>query len=411
MEENEVLDIINKSEKNVREILSKIDEISLINQERVLNAFKNHRVSVRHFSGTTGYGYGDCGRDNLADIVADIFGTEKAIVSPYITCGSHALAIAILGMLRPNNTMLSITGKPYDTLDDVLFGKKNEDNGSLKDYNINYKQVELKDDGSINIDEVLNEIKQLKPTLIYIQRSRGYAWRKALSVDDIKDACSKIREVYKDGAIMVDNCYGEFIDTKEPTSVGADICVGSFIKNIGGGIAPSGAYIAGKTKFIDKISYRFTSPSLALEVGSYAYGYRDFYEGLFLAPHITAQAMKGCILFSECMRTLKYEVLPGPNELPRDIITSIKFNDKDLLIKFCQTIQTVSPVDSFVRPEPWDMPGYNDPVIMAAGTFVDGASIELSSDAPIRPPYILYVQGGLTFEHVKIAIKECLKTL
>ena len=403
--------LIESCEDNLKDMFKQLEKKALINQERVLEAFKKYRISYRHFSGTTGYGYDDVGRDTLSKVFADLFGTESAIVSPLITCGSHADALTILGILyQRGKKMLSITGKPYDTLDEVIFGKEGEDIGSLKDLGVEYYQIDFKD-GKLDETEILKQAKELKPDLIFMQRSRGYNWRDPLSIDDIEDIIAKIKTVNKDAYIMVDNCYGGFMDIKEPTAVGADVAIGSLIKNMGGGLAPTGAYIAGKKKIIDMVSHRLTSPSLGLEVGSYAYGYQQFYQGVFMAPHTILQGLKGCLLMSSVMRELGYNVLPKPNQLPLDVITSIELKDPKKLVAFCQAIQASSPIDSFVSPEPWDMPGYTTPIIMAAGTFNQGSTIELSCDAPMRDPYILYLQGGLTYEHVKIALRNSIKNI
>lgn len=398
----ELLERINQIEASCSKIYQKIDEIALTNQKKVLDAFKSKRLALQHFSGSSGYGYGDAGRDKLNEIYAEIFGTEAALVSPLITGGTHALSICLYGLLRPNDTMLSITGAPYDTLIDVIKGKGD---GSLEDFGINYAQIDLLND-KIDYSAVENYLINNQVKLIFIQRSRGYSWRSALSIKDIKDICAFVKNINPNAVILVDNCYGEFVDIYEPTQVGADITAGSLIKNIGGGISPTGGYICGKKHLIDLVSGRFTAPSLKNEVGSYENGYRLFFQGLFLAPHIVAQALKGSALMSAVFTELGFETLPAPYELNNDIITSIKFDAEDQLLAFHRAVQLSSPVDSFVVPYPWDMPGYNHQVIMAAGTFVQGASIELSSDSPIKVPYIAYLQGGLTLEHIKLAIIE-----
>ncbi len=409
MNNEKIEKLISEAERELSETFTELEKIALYNQEKVLNAFREHQISARHFNGTTGYGYDDIGRDALGKVYASIFGTEEAIVSTNIACGSHALKIGLYGILRPGDTMLSIAGKPYDTLDNTIMGIKGKDNGSLKDYGVKYVQVDLKD-GKFNKDLII-KLARKKPKLIYIQRSKGYELRDALSVYEIEDIIKEIKKVNTSSIIMVDNCYGEFVEIKEPTEVGADVAIGSLIKNPGGGIVPNGGYIVGKKFAIDAIASSFTSPSLKLEVGSYEQGYRLLYQGIFLAPHVVLQALKGSALIGKVMHKLGYEVLPEDGKAMYDIVRIIKFNKKEELIAFCQEIQYTSPVDSYVTPEPWAMPGYNDEVIMAAGTFVQGASIELSCDAPIKEPYILYLQGGLTYEHVKIALKNCLKKL
>lgn len=393
---------IKEIEKKLAKQFEKIDDIAFFNQKKVLDAFAECKITTQCFAGTTGYGYDDQGRDKLAMLFSHVFKTEKAIVSPLITCGSHAISIVLYGLLRPNDTILSISGELYDTLYDTLFGKEN---GSLENFGIKFKQIELKNN-NFDKDLILKAIKKYKPKVVFVQRSRGYTSRKALSIKQMQEIFADIKTVKNPPFIVVDNCYGEFVEEKEPTEVGADVIVGSLIKNPGGGLAPTGAYIAGTEKAIDMISTRFTSPSLLLEVGSYELGYRMFYQGLFLAPHTVAQALKGAMLVGGVMEEKGYKIIPSNDEKPDDIIKSVVFNSEDELVKFVQLVQKISPVDSFIVPMPWDMPGYNDKVIMAAGTFVSGASIELSCDSPIKKPYIAYFQGGLTYEHVKIMAEQ-----
>ncbi|MDE7192041.1 MAG: methionine gamma-lyase family protein [Clostridia bacterium] len=399
-------DIIATAQKKLTKAFEEVDEIATYNQMKALEAFQLNNVGQRHFAQTNGYGYDDIGRDTLCKLFAQIFGGEKAIVSPLIVSGTHALTLALYGILRPGNEMLAITGSPYDTLKDVIVGVGN---GSLKDFGVKYGQIQLKD-GKIDINKVLNAIND-NTKLIFIGRSRGYEWRNALTVEDIAEAVDAIKKSHDDICIMVDNCYGEFIEKLEPTQVDADIIVGSLIKNPGGGIAPTGGYICGKSQYVDKIASRVTSPSIGMEVGSYAYGYKDFYQGIFLAPHTVAQAIKGSMLVGQVYSDLGFETMPLPGEKCGDIIRSIKFDTQEQLIDFCRAIQEASPIDSNVVPFPWDMPGYEHQVIMAAGTFVAGASIELSADSPIKEPYIAYMQGGLTYEHVKIACMYCVEKL
>lgn len=382
-----------------------VDDIAFFNQKKVLDAFVKNKVTSQCFAGTTGYGYDDVGRDTLAKVYADVFGGESAIVSPLITCGSHAITIVLFGLLRPNDILLSATGNLYDTLSDTLLGKNN---GSLENFGVKYMQVDMTGN-AIDETALLKKVKKLKPKVVFFQRSRGYSERKALSVDDMEGVFKKIKEVSPKSFIVVDNCYGEFVEKKEPLQVGADVIVGSLIKNPGGGLAPTGGYIVGKKKAVDKIATRFTSPSLLCEVGSFEQGYRLFYQGLFMAPHTVAQAIKGAYLVGQVMEEKGYKVIPASDERAYDIIKSVVFNTEDELVKFVQTVQTISPVDSFVLPLPWDMPGYEDQVIMAAGTFVGGASIELSCDSPIKKPYIAYFQGGLTYEHVKVFAQKLLE--
>lgn len=383
-----------------------VNDISLFNQEKVLNAFKENRIALRHFSGTTGYGYDDIGRDALSALFATVFSAEKAIVSPLIASGTHAISLALFGILRPGDVLLSVCGMPYDTLEEVIFGKNN---GSLSDFGISFEKVDFIN-GQFDYENIDKKLR-IKPKVVFIQRSRGYSWRDALSMEEISKVIKFVKQKHRNAIILIDNCYGEFTEKIEPTEVGADIVVGSLIKNPGGGIAPTGGYIVGKSELIQLIGYRLTAPGVGFEIGSYVSGYRDFYQGFFIAPHVTAQAIKGSMLFGAVFEKLGYITLPKSSSPCFDIIRSIKFNTKDELIAFCQAIQAVSPVDSFATPYPWDMPGYNHQVIMAAGTFVQGASIELSADSPIKEPYIAYLQGGLTYEHIKIAVKNCVHRL
>lgn len=403
----EALSFVDKKENELSELFKKIDKRALINQKKVLDAFREERVSLTDFAGSTGYGYDDRGKPKLSNIFAKIFECESALVSPNFTCGTHALSCCLLGLLRPGDTMLSVSGAPYDTLNEVING---EDIGSLKDLDIKYEQVDLKD-GKLNISKIKESVYHLMPKLVFIQRSRGYVNRDAFTIDEIKTAVDTIRSVDKHCIIMVDNCYGEFIDTIEPTSVGVDIVAGSLIKNIGGGIAPTGGYIAGKAKLVEKIAKHLTAPSLGSEVGSYKNGYTEFYQGLFIAPHVVAGVMKGILLISKVLRELGFKTNPNPNFIPKDIICMVEMGSEEKMIAFCKSLQKTSPVDSFLLPEPSAMPGYKDKVIMAAGTFIQGASIELSCDGPIKSPYTLYIQGGITYEHIKIAICNAITCL
>lgn len=395
--------IIKQALSDLSKRFAEIDDISLFNQKKVLNAFIKNKIALRHFAPTTGYGYDDVGRDTLNKLFADVFCTQDAIVSPLIASGTHALTIALFGLLRPEQTLLCATGKPYDTLNDVIFG---DGIGSLKDFGVNCVIVPLAD-GKPDLKAIKAKCASEKPSLVAIQRSRGYDMRPALSVKQIDEIIGAVKDA--GCRVMVDNCYGEFTERVEPSN--ADVLVGSLIKNPGGGIAPTGGYICGNFDAIAQIDGRLTSPSIGREVGSYAGDYRPFYQGLFLSPHVTAQSIKTALLFSKVFSSLGYKTLPNPDDSVDDIICSVMFNDKQKLIDFCKTIQSVSPVDSFASPEAWAMPGYNDKVIMAAGAFVQGSSIELSCDAPIRPPYTAYLQGGLTFEHGIIALEKCLEAL
>lgn len=384
-----------------------LDEISLANQKKVLEAFSNNKVSLRHFNGTSGYGLDDIGRDTLCKILADIFSSDKALVSPHIASGTHALTLALFGVLRPSDTVLSVTGEPYDTLCDVIHKKGA---GSLADFGVKFDNIPLLHDG-FDYSAIEEYLSQHTVKMIYIQRSRGYAWRSALSIEHIDAICKFVRKISPNSIIMCDNCYGEFVETLEPTQAGCDMCAGSFIKNIGGGIAPTGGYVVGRADLIDLVAGRLTSPSIGGEVGSYTAGYRLFYQGIFNAPHVVNQALKTCLLFSAALNELGYEVLPNLNDHLGDIVCSIKLNEADNLVKFCQAIQSVSPVDAYVAPIPWAQPGYNDEVIMAAGCFVQGSSIELSCDGPMREPYIAYIQGGLTLEHGILALEKVIDGL
>ena len=402
--------LILESERDLEENFRLADEISVYNQEKVLKAFNAHRIAIRHFNPSTGYGYGDEGRFVLGDVFAAAMGAESGIVSPALLSGTHALTVALFGILRPNDAVLAVSGMPYDTLRGVIFG---ENNGSLKDFGVSFHHNELTKEGKFDYDAVLTEMRRLGKSLklIYIQRSRGYELRDAFTVAEIQEMCDFVRKNGFTGCIFVDNCYGEFVEKQEPCDVGADVAVGSLIKNPGGGLAPTGGYIVGKEEYIDLIGRRLTAPSIGNEVGSYAYGYRLFYQGLFLAPHTVNQAVKGSLLIGKCMEKLGYENFPKLDKIPADITRAIRFDTAKQLCDFIQSVQEASPVDSFVTLEPWDMPGYDSKVIMAAGCFVEGASIELSADAPVKEPYTAYFQGGLTYEHCKYALKLILAKL
>ena len=394
----EALKIVNDVEAECQPIFAKLEEICLYNQKKVLDAFRDSNVNLSDIASSTGYGNDDRARVKLSEVYAKAFGAETGIVSPLITSGTHALTIALFGILRPDDVMFSVTGKPYDTLIDVIFG---EGIGSLKDFKIKYEDVELVDN-DFDYDAIEKQIKKLKPRMVYVQRSRGYTSRESLSVEKIEKLIKFVKNLDSKIIVMVDNCYGEFVEKMEPTNVGADVMVGSLIKNAGGGIAPTGAYIVGTTYAIEQISSRFIAPSIGLEVGSYAGSYTPFFQGVFSAPHVVLSALKGSILFGRVAEKFGVKSTPLFGEMPHDIVRTIVFGKEDGLVEFCRTIQKLSPVDSSVVPYPWDMPGYNDKVIMAAGAFVQGSSIELSADGPIREPYIAYMQGGLTYEHVKL---------
>ncbi len=399
---------ISAAEERLRLQFAHADEVALFNQEKVLNAFKEERIALRHFNPSTGYGYGDEGREALGRVYARAFGAEKAIVSPSLLSGTHALTVALFGTLRPNDRVLFLTGIPYDTIRGVIWGSGN---GSLKDFGVESDVLELGGDGKPDFVRAGELLAANHYKMIYLQRSRGYELRDAFTVDEIEKMCAFVREKGFQGCIFVDNCYGEFVETREPTEVGADLIVGSLIKNPGGGLAPTGGYIAGGAKWVELCENRLTAPSVGGEIGSYAYGYQPFFQGFFLAPHVVAQAVKGALLIGGCMDALGYENFPKLEKTPADITRAIRFRTEKELTDFIQSVQDVSPVDSFVKLEAWDMPGYDCKVIMAAGTFVAGASIELSADAPIREPYTAYFQGGLTYEHCKLACRAILKKL
>ncbi len=385
-----------------------IDRISEYNQIKVIAAMQNQKVSEACLLGTTGYGYNDLGRDTLEKVYADIFHTEDALVRPQITCGTHALALALLSNLRPGDELLSPVGKPYDTLEEVIGIRPSR--GSLKEYGISYSQVDLLPDGSFDYENIRKAIKPCTK-LVTIQRSKGYQTRPTLSVERIGDLIRFIKGIRSDIICMVDNCYGEFTETIEPSDVGADLVVGSLIKNPGGGLAPIGGYLAGKKECIENAACRLTTPGLGREVGASLQALPSFYQGLFLAPSVTANAMKNAIFAANIYEKLGFSVVPNGTEPRYDIIQAITFGKPDGVIAFCRGIQQAAPVDGHVTPEPWDMPGYDSPVIMAAGAFVSGSSIELSADGPIKPPYTVYFQGGLTWQHGKFGIMKSLQGL
>lgn len=401
-------ELISAQETRLKDDFAQIDKIACYNQEKVLEAFKAEEVALRHFLPSTGYGYGDEGRETLGKVYARVFGAESAIVSPAILSGTHALTVALFGVLRPHDNVLCITGTPYDTIRSVVWRKDGK--GSLADFCIGFDTVGLKNE-KVNFAAVKDALSEKQYKMVYIQRSRGYELRDAFTVSEIEAMCSFLREIGFENCIFVDNCYGEFVETREPTEVGADLIVGSLIKNPGGGLAPTGGYIAGKANYVELAANRLTAPSLGTEIGSYAYGYQLYYQGFFLAPHVVAQALKGALLIGACMEQLGFQTFPSIGKTPADITRAIRFETEKQLIDFIQSVQECSPVDGFVHLEPWDMPGYDCKVIMAAGTFNAGASIELSADAPIRKPYTAYFQGGLTYEHCKIACKKILEKL
>lgn len=399
---SKIITLAEECEKDIKDQFYIIEEVREYNQYKVLKSMQNNRLSDIHFNYSTGYGYGDIGRDTLDKVYSDIFHSEDALVRPNIVSGTHALSLCLFGILRPGDELLAITGKPYDTLDNII-GIDNNCQGSLRDFNITYKQVDLLEDGSFDFDSIKNSINE-KTRLVLIQRSTGYSWRKSLSLKEIEEGIRFIKSINSEVCCMVDNCYGEFMDFYEPTEKGADIMAGSLIKNPGGSIAPTGGYVAGKSKYVEMAADRLVAPGIGKETGATLGITRLLFQGLFLAPHIVSEAVKGAVFCSRIFSKLGYEVNPSFDASRSDIIQAVKFKNEEALIAFCRGIQLGSPVDSFVSPEPWDMPGYNDKVIMAAGAFVQGSSIELSADAPIRPPYIAYLQGGITYDHAKIGI-------
>ena len=401
---DKTLKLVSEAEERIKEQFKHIENICEINQLRVMKAFADNRVSDSHFVATTGYGYDDLGRDTLDRVYADIMGAEDALVRHNFISGTHTISTALFAVLRPNDILVSITGKPYDTLEEVIGIQGEAGNGSLKDFGVKYVQIDLKHDGTPDLEQIKFTLTHMNVKAVTIQRSKGYGWRPTYSAKDIGALIEFVKEISPETICIVDNCYGEFVETEEPTAYGADLIAGSLIKNPGGGLAPTGGYIAGKQKYVELCAYRLTSVGIGKEAGASLGFNRQMYQGLFMAPHVVSQALKAAVLCSAVFEKLGFEVDPKPNEIRHDIIQSIKFGDPDKVTAFCQGIQKGAPVDSFVTPEPWDMPGYSSQVIMAAGAFVQGASIELSADAPIKPPYIAYMQGGLTYESAKLGI-------
>ena len=400
-----IIELSEKVEKEIKEEFEKIDKIKEKNSLKVLMACQKHNLSDMHFGTTTGYGYGDIGRDTIEKIFAEVLGAEDALVRNQFISGTHALTVALFAMLRPGDTLLSINGKPYDTLDEVIGLVENK--SSLISYGVKYEQIDLIGN-EFDTSKIVERAKQGNIKLICMQRSRGYSLRNSLSLESIKNIVKEIRSVNKEVIIMLDNCYGEFVDTVEPLEMGVDLIVGSLIKNLGGGLAPNGAYIAGKRKLVELAAERLTVPGQGKEVGSSLGANKQIIQGLFLAPQVVANALKIAVFASRMLEKLGYTVSPKYNEKRTDIVQLINFEDEKKLIKFCQGIQMGSPVDSNSIPEPWDMPGYTDKVIMAAGTFVQGSSIELSCDGPIRPPYTAFLQGGLTYEYGKAGVMKAI---
>ncbi|QFF98623.1 hypothetical protein PB01_07135 [Psychrobacillus glaciei] len=405
----EVIELAENMEAKIASFHKDIEKIAFYNQQKVISAFKSHHVSDHHFHTSTGYGYDDEGRDTLEKVYATTFGAEAALVRPQIISGTHAISISLFGILRPNDELLYITGKPYDTLQSIVDGG-GEDTGSLADFGISYQHVDLLETGAVDWGVVENAVKD-NTKVIAIQRSKGYAVRPSFTVEQIKDMVQKIRSIKKDAIIFVDNCYGEFVEELEPTNVGVDLMAGSLIKNPGGGLAKTGGYIAGKTEFVTKCAYRMTSPGIGAEAGASLNTLLDMYQGFFLAPHIVSQAVKGAIFTSAVLEEVGMKTEPHFSEKRTDLIQSVSFQTAEQMIQFCKAIQLHSPVNAQFAPEPAYMPGYEDDVIMAAGTFIQGSSMELTADGPIRPPFTAFIQGGLTYEHVKYAILGAVQTL
>ena len=404
----EVYDFATEIEKTLKDRFEEFDRIAEINQMKVLWAMQKNKLSEAHFNATTGYGYNDLGREALEQIYADVFKTEDALVRPQITCGTHALALALMSNLRPGDELLSPVGRPYSTLEEVIGIRPSC--GSLAEYGISYREVDLLPDGGFDFEGIKNAINE-KTKLVTIQRSKGYATRPTLSVDRIGELISFIKNIKPDVICMVDNCYGEFVEEKEPSEVGADMVVGSLIKNPGGGLAPIGGYICGTKKCIENAAYRLTSPGLGKEVGASLGVNEKFLQGFFLAPNVVNSALKGAVFAANIYEKLGFKVIPNGTESRHDIIQAVEFGKPELLIAFCEGIQAAAPVDSYVKPEPWAMPGYDSDVIMAAGAFVSGSSIELSADGPLKEPYAVYFQGGLTWPHVKFGIMMSLQKI
>ncbi|RLQ91624.1 methionine gamma-lyase family protein [Falsibacillus albus] len=401
--------IIEEIESKISPMHQQIDRRVEENQYRVLRSFQDRKVSDAHFIPSTGYGYDDIGRDTLEQIYSDVFGGEAGLVRPQIISGTHAISIALFGVLRPGDELLYITGKPYDTLEEIV-GIRGSGIGSLKEYGIGYSSIPLTNEGDVDFNAVKNAIKP-NTKMIGIQRSKGYANRPSFTISKIKEMIQFVKELKEDVVIFVDNCYGEFVEDQEPCHVGADLIAGSLIKNPGGGLAKTGGYLVGREKWIEACSYRMTSPGIGAEAGPSLYSLQEMYQGFFLAPHVVGQALKGAVFTSALLEKLGMNTSPKWNSVRTDLIQSVQFDESEKMIQFCQAIQYASPINSHVTPYPSYMPGYEDDVIMAAGTFIQGASIELTADGPIRPPYIAYVQGGITYSHVKIAVCTAINNL
>ncbi len=406
--DNGILEHSNKVEKKIEETIKDIDKNCMYFSQKVLNAFQNNNISDMHFQSTTGYGYSDIGRDTIEKVFAEVLGAEDSLVRSQFISGTHALTVTLFALLRPNDTLLSITGKPYDTLDQIIGIEENE--SSLKAFGVKYEQIDLKDN-DFDYEEIEKRVKKGNIKVIEIQRSKGYSTRESLVIDKLEKVIKLIKSINKDIIIMVDNCYCEFVERKTPIEVGADVIVGSLIKNLGGGIAPNGAYVAGKKELVDLAAQRLTVPGQGKEVGPTLGINKSILQGLYMAPSVVASSLKTAIFASCMLEELGYKVSPKYNSKRADIVQNIEFGEADKLIKYCQGIQMGSAIDSNSIPEPWDMPGYTDKVIMASGSFIQGSSIEISCDGPIRPPYIAYMQGGLTYEYGKLAVMQAVSNM
>lgn len=405
---DKIANLANEVEKEIKPVFEKIEEVCESNSLKVLKAFQDNQISDMHFNQTTGYGYGDIGRDTCEKVFAEVLKAEAALVRGQFISGTHALTVALFAFLRPGDTLLSITGKPYDTLDEVIGIVENP--SSLKSFGVNFEKIDLVDN-KFDFEAIAERLKKGKVKVIEIQRSKGYSTRKSILIEDLEEVIKIIRKIDKDVIIMIDNCYCEFVTTKEPLEVGADVIVGSLIKNLGGGIAPNGAYIAGRKDLVNLAAERLTAPGEGKEVGPSLGITKPILQGLFFAPAVVASSIKTAVFASRMLEKLGYDIEPKYNDKRADIVQTINFNDKDKLIKFCQGIQMGSPIDSNSIPEPWDMPGYTDKVIMAAGAFTQGSSIELSCDGPIRPPYTAFMQGGLTYEYGKLGVLKAVQNM
>ena len=402
-----VVNMADEAMTTVSSVFSKIDEVRQYNQLRVLNAFRNARFAEAHLGATTGYGYDDIGREKIEQMYAEIFGAEAAYVRIQVTCGTQILVACLFGILKPGEEMLAVTGRPYDTLASALGVEKKEEGftGSLLDYGMKYNEVQLKEDGSPDLDAIASAIKP-ETKVVFLQKSKGYTSRRCLRAEDIKAVVDLVKSIREDIIVFVDNCYGEFVEKQEPCALGADLCAGSLIKNAGGGICPSGAYVAGRKDLVERVAERITAPGLGSHVGPSLGFNRQIAQGLFLAPHVVAEALKGAVFAAKMLEMAGCRCEPSFDDRRGDIVQSVAFPDEQQMVNFCKNVQSCSPVDSFVSPEPWDMPGYDAQVVMAAGAFVQGASIEFSADGPVKPPYLVYMQGGLVFEQVKLAVMQ-----